>query len=69
MSAELAPPWIEYPDRPPWWGGWRQGESEHWLHNAWLPFWKALSEEGRSQYIDRWQPSPEWKEYLLVHWR
>jgi hypothetical protein len=70
QNESLVPPWIRYPGHEPWWGGWRQGESEVWLLEEWLPFWRSLSEIERGQYIARWIPPDEdWHEYLTVHWK
>jgi hypothetical protein len=69
-STELQPPWIVYPDSDPYWGGWRQGYSEAWLVDQWLPFWRALDKGGRLSYLERWPPpSEEWRTYLLVFWK
>jgi hypothetical protein len=65
----VTPPWITYPGHDPWWGGWRQGESEGWLHHVWLPFWRQLPPEEQNAYLE-WYPPPndEWHEYLTKHW-
>jgi len=66
---DIPPPWIAYPGQDPWWGGWRQGESEAWLHEEWLPFWRTLDAEARDHYLNRWKPPAcEWAEYLSHHW-
>lgn len=46
---EIEPPWVVYQEPEPWWGGWRQGNSEGWLVLVWLPFWDKLSDEDRLQ--------------------
>jgi hypothetical protein len=63
------PPWRRYPGEDPWWSGWRQGEAEAWLLEIWLPFWRSLAEGARTEYLEKWAPPPEWKEYLQAHWR
>ncbi len=64
------PPWVKYPGNEPWWGGWRQGFSEAWLMEVWLPFWKKLSIEEKEKYLQEWNPPNEdWREYLTVHWK
>ena len=66
---ESLPPWIRYPGESPYWGGWRQGGSEAWLHDTWLPFWRALSAPEREAYLDRWPPpDDDWRAYLEQHW-
>ncbi len=63
------PPWVAYPGEQPWWGGWRQGAGEAWLHHRWLPFWQALDASGRQAYLIRWPPPNEaWREYMTFHW-
>jgi hypothetical protein len=63
------PPWIKYPGHDPWWGGWRQGVSEAWLLDVWLPFWKALSPEEKERYLQTWSPpNDDWREYVTEKW-
>ncbi|NOK63934.1 MAG: hypothetical protein GFH27_549319n114 [Chloroflexi bacterium AL-W] len=64
--AEIEPPCVAYPEQEPWWGGWRQGYSEAWLHEVWFPFWKKLGLKERMAYVEKWQASPEWREYLIA---
>ncbi|RKH39309.1 hypothetical protein [Corallococcus sicarius] len=64
------PPWIEYPDEEPWWGGWRQGTSEAWLLRTWLPFWQALGDTAKEEYLQRWPPPTEdWRIQVTVYWK
>jgi hypothetical protein len=66
---KVNPPWIEYPNSEPIWSGWRQGTSENWLHENWLPFWRALSEEERRSYLQKFPPpTDDWAFYLNVAW-
>ena len=66
---QINPPWIEYPDNDPTWGGWRQGVSEAWLLEVWLPFWRGLSPEERARYLQKWPPpTDDWDFYLNVAW-
>ncbi len=68
-SGTILPPWIVYANVDPWWAGWRQGTSEAWLHEQWLPFWRALNAQGRRQYLLHWvPPNADWLEYLELHW-
>jgi hypothetical protein len=67
-SPEQPPPWIVYPDSAPFWGGWRQGESEAWLLEIWLPFWNSLPSEGRLKYLNKWEAPTEWREHVLNYW-
>lgn len=69
IDNAIRPPWRMYPGSEPWWGGWRQGDSEHWFLTAWLPYWQSLTKQGRAEYLVRWPPpSEDWNEYLLGHW-
>lgn len=45
------PPWIMFDTKEPYWSGWRQGGSELWFREDWLPFWKSLSAEQRKLYL------------------
>ncbi|MCC2668090.1 MAG: two-component sensor histidine kinase [Armatimonadetes bacterium] len=65
QAGEVLPPWVRYPGNPPWWGGWRQGFSEGWLHDEWFPFWLTLSEAERREYAARWEADEEWLEHLF----
>lgn len=64
------PPWLQYPGREPTWGGWRQGVSEAWFAERWLPFWRALGEQDRAAYLADFPPPDEdWSWYLREVWR
>ena len=68
-SQGLSPPWIEYPGNDPLWGGWRQGISEAWLRDKWLPFWRSLDGSEREAYLQRWPPpDDQWLTYLTIFW-
>jgi hypothetical protein len=66
----VQPPWIQYPDNEPTWGGWRQGASEAWLLDTWLLFWKQLTPEEQSAYLKLYPPpDDEWLLYLTHFWK
>jgi hypothetical protein len=65
-QGDCVPPWRAFPDYGPESGGWRQGNGELWMSDAWSPFWSGLSDAGRVDYLARWGASPEWRERLLV---
>jgi hypothetical protein len=68
-DGEVPPPWREFPGNDPTWGGWRQGSSEAWLVDVWLPFWRALSPRERDEYLRQWPPpDEEWRRYLTQRW-
>jgi hypothetical protein len=63
------PPWIKYPGTSPYWGGWRQGESEYWLNSKWRSFWNVLTPELREEYLTQYSfPDEEWKYYFYHIW-
>jgi hypothetical protein len=69
-NSEVSPPWVKFPGNDPWWGGWRQGVSEAWLQEVWLPFWRSKTREEQELYLREWiPPSEEWRQYVLEHWR
>jgi hypothetical protein len=68
--TEIVPPWLQFSSSEyaggPIWGGWRQGISEHWLLDTWLPFWKSQDSSSRERYLERWPPPTEvWRLYLI----
>lgn len=64
-GEEIVPPWIAFPDSDPWWGGWRQGNSQGWLVLVWIPFWRHLNDREKLAYIEKWDASADWREYLM----
>lgn len=65
----VRPPWIEYPESYPNWGGWRQGTSETWLRETWFPFWDSLGPGERRAYLECWPPPDEdWTLYVTRNW-
>jgi hypothetical protein len=67
--AHIDPPWEKFPETEPWWGGWRQGVSEAWLHDEWLPFWRAKTESERVAYLQAFPPPTDlWRTYLMEYW-
>ena len=66
ISDDQRPLWVAFPDIP--WGslGWRMGFGEAYA-NAWVPWFKALSDDERRKYIAQW-PEPEpWKGFYQFH--
>jgi hypothetical protein len=60
---------VQFPGSDPIWGGWRQGVSEGWLRDRFLPFWQRQSGEQRQSYLDRWPPPSDlWRIYLTKYW-
>jgi hypothetical protein len=70
FRSEPPPPWVKYPGTDPSWGGWRQGVSEAWLHDVWLPFWQGITANERTAFLIRNSPpSDEWGIYLEQYWK
>lgn len=65
---EPEPPWRKYPGEETFWGGWRQGHSEAWLKDIWLPFWSSLTHEDRLAYLEKWNAPDQWREHILKYW-
>lgn len=66
-GEDVVPPWIQYPGEEHWWGGWRQGNGEGWLHVRWYPFWDKLTYEERQAYIERWPPpNDDWRSWMNI---
>lgn len=63
LQGDQIPPWIVFPGSEPSLS-WGQGTKERWLHEAWWPFWRNLSESDRRRYIEQWCPVGEWREEL-----
>jgi hypothetical protein len=68
MHFEILPPWVQYPDKPPWWAGWREGNSELWLHEEWFVFWYAMSRVEQLQYLASRRVPDDWIDHVLEFW-
>ncbi len=65
LEGAVPPPWLQFPGQNSVWGGWRQGNGEHWLLNTWLPYWRSLQGTGRTAYLDRFPPpDDDWREWI-----
>jgi hypothetical protein len=62
--GDVFPPWEAFPGSDSI-TGWRQGVGEYWMIQAWWPFWRQLSSTERAAYLDRWNASEEWRDYLI----
>ena len=67
-NAEIEPPWIAFPVSLALYG-WDGGETERWKLEIWLPFWKKLSKSEQENYLEKWQPSEQWRETVTNEWR
>lgn len=60
-----SPPWIEFPQQSPTWGGWRQGNAEEWLLKKWLPYWNDLSHDNKLELLESYPPpDEEWNQFI-----
>jgi|SRR3954447_12692320 hypothetical protein len=60
------PPWIAFPRLDPdeLSRHLKQGVAEPWFDQKWRPFWSALSETQRLQYLDHWKASAQWRDAI-----
>jgi hypothetical protein len=61
---EIKPPWIEYPEYPPYDTFWRQA-GEFYLKDMWEPYWKSLSDGQREEYLQKWHVPRKWKDFYF----
>lgn len=66
QTPDPVPPWIALPgldpDEPA-----NQGAAEAYVLLTFLPFWRTLSAEAKTAYLDRWNASAEWR--AAIAWR
>ncbi|WP_455203892.1 hypothetical protein [Kaarinaea lacus] len=63
-QGDAVPPWRAFPELESVSSGWRQGDSQFWLHRYFLPFWEKLNLSEKSAYLDRWQADELWREQI-----
>lgn len=68
-GEECRPPWVVFPELNPQElvGFLRQGVTEAYFLNHWQPFWQALDESQRVEYLSRWKASSEWRDAIRFH--
>ncbi|MDR3501416.1 MAG: hypothetical protein P4L79_02435 [Legionella sp.] len=64
VSEEIDPPWIFALDFAPWDMFWRQS-GEIWIYYIWLPFWHALNQQQKEDYLNKWNAPANWREHLM----
>jgi hypothetical protein len=64
VSEEIDPPWIFALDFAPWDMFWRQS-GEIWIYYIWLPFWHALNQQQKENYLTKWNAPANWREHLM----
>ncbi len=55
---------MAYPDVPPRAFFWREA-GQPWLEDVWRPFWHALDDAARQDYLSRYPPPKLWLETFL----
>ncbi len=70
MALDPPPmPYDAFPGTEPWSGAWRQGLSEHWLCERFLPYWRSVSPEVRKRRLSQsLPPTDDWRDYLTELW-
>lgn len=63
-QGDAVPPWHAFPELESVSSGWRQGDSQFWLQQYFLPFWKKLNQSEKSAYLDRWQADELWRKQI-----
>lgn len=66
LQPDDRPPWLKYPNTESFWGGWRQGNSEDWLHRRWFPLWNQLSAPDKLAYLEKYPPPENWQHWMNV---
>lgn len=61
--TQTPPPWIVFPALRPNDPA-TQGAVEAYVELEWLPFWQALDADARSEYLDRWDATDEWRDVI-----
>lgn len=63
------PPWIVFPGMEPVDLRATQGVEEVWVTEKWWPFWMALSEIDKKSYLQSWQCTDEWRDWIEFYTR
>ena len=65
----MKPPWIKYPDYPPYDTFWRQA-GESWLAYVWEPYFQRLTPNQKKQYLQKWKVPKVWNDfYFDTQWQ
>jgi hypothetical protein len=59
---EPLPPWVQFPELPPFDMGWRMGSGQDFLEQVFWPFWRALSFADKTNYFEKYDLGPEWED-------
>ena len=60
----IEPPWIKYPNYPPYDTFWRQA-GEYWFAYVWEPFWLNLTPSEQANYVQKWNPPQVWMNFYF----
>lgn len=60
---EVAPPWIALPNLAPG-EDTTQGIGAAYYDLNFVPFWASLDRDKKAAYLDRWNASPKWREWI-----
>ena len=64
----IEPPWIKYPNYPPYDTFWRQS-GQDWFAYVWEPFWRDLTQIEQANYLKQWNPPQAWVDfYFNTEW-
>lgn len=58
-SAEVRPPWVEFPSVGPDDFFWREA-GQTWRTLVWDPFFNSLDEPAKAEYLARWKVPADW---------
>jgi len=61
--GDVIPPWSLFPEYDAESGFWKQG-GEFWIADVFRPFLTGMGAEARQRYLDRWNASPPWREFV-----
>jgi hypothetical protein len=64
MSIADRPPWLEFPNDPPFALPVNQGDGEGYWFYEWTPFWNSLSADDKLIYLRAHHAPEEWFEWL-----
>ncbi|TWI69243.1 hypothetical protein IP91_00309 [Pseudoduganella lurida] len=67
LDLHPSPPWIVFPEIEPETVGSLQGSIEYWWDWFFLPYWLAATTQERLRYLDQYNASPQWREFVTLH--
>ncbi len=67
LALRPPPPWAVFPDFDPESLGSLQGSFAFWWDWLFLPYWRVASSAERRSYLERFEATPAWREFLELH--